>query len=90
MEESPAVKSEKNEIKESKKIYQICAARYQNRDSAQKHIDTLKKFDVKARLYFDGTSEYRIVVKETDDASKAEKLKSDYDKKGVFCFIVEM
>lgn len=70
--------------------YQICAARYQNRTSAEKHVATLKKLDVASHLYYDGYKEYRVVVGETDDLSKAEKIKSKFDKEGVFCYIQEM
>lgn len=72
------------------KKYQICAARYQNEESAQKHISTLKKFGVDSWLFYDGSKEYRVVLDETDKLSKAEKIKSKFDKKGVFCFIQEM
>jgi len=72
------------------KRYQVCAARYQNESSAQKHIVTLQKFGVKAWLYYDGTKEYRVVVGEADRLSKAEKMKSGFDKEGIFCFISEI
>jgi hypothetical protein len=65
-------------------------ARYQNEPSAQKHIVTLKKFGIKAWLYYDGTKEYRVVVGETEKLSKAERIKSKFDKDGVFCFIQEL
>jgi hypothetical protein len=72
------------------KTYQVCAARYHNKESAQKHVETLKKFGVDSHLYYDGAKEYRVVLKETDKISKAENIKQDFEKKGVFCFIHEL
>ena len=80
----------KDNSKDKGKIYQVCAARYHNEESARKHIETLKKFGVKAKLYYDGHKEYRIVLGETDDKSKAEKKKANFEKDGIFCFIQEM
>ncbi|UCE66090.1 MAG: PorV/PorQ family protein [Candidatus Zixiibacteriota bacterium] len=76
--------------KDRGKIYQICAARYHNEASAQKHIEMLKKLGVRANLYYDGQKEYRIVLDETDNKSKAEKKKANFEKDGIFCFIQEM
>ena len=50
----------------------------------------MKKFGVKPKLYYDGHKEYRIVLGETDDKSKAEKKKANFEKDGIFCFIQEM
>jgi hypothetical protein len=80
----------KDDSKAVAKRYQVCAARYSNEMSAQKHIETLKKFGVKSWLYYDGTKEYRVVVGETDRLSKAESIKSKFDNEGVFCFIQEI
>jgi len=82
--------SEDSKSDDREKRYQVCAARYQNKESAQKHIETLKKFGVKSKLYYDGHKEYRIVLGETDDKSKAEKKKANFEKDGIFCFIQEM
>ncbi|UCC80311.1 MAG: PorV/PorQ family protein [Candidatus Zixiibacteriota bacterium] len=82
--------SSENESGNNAKKYQICAARYQNEESARKHISTLKKFGVNSWLFYDGSKEYRVVLGETDKLSKAEKMKSKFDKEGVFCFIQEM
>jgi hypothetical protein len=89
VEESYTV-SEDRESNDQEKRYQICAARYQNKQSAQKHITTLKKFGVESTLYYDGRKEYRVVLKETDESSKAEKIKANFEKDGIFCFIQEM
>jgi hypothetical protein len=70
--------------------YQICAAKYQNRASAEKHVATLKKLDIASDLYYDGYKEYRVVVGEADDLAKAEKMKSEFEKNGVFCYIQEL
>jgi hypothetical protein len=72
------------------KRYQICAAKYKNKESALKHVDTLKKFGVESKLYYDGLKEYRVVVAESKKLSKAEKIKLEFEKKGVFCFIQEL
>jgi len=82
--------SEENNTDDHEKRYQVCAARYHNRESARKHIETLKKFGVKSTLYYDGHEEYRVVLKETDKYSKADKIRADFEKDGVFCFIQEM
>ena len=82
---------EKIDKKEKHKIiYQICAAKYQNREGAEKHIATLKKMDVESHLYYDGYKEYRVVLEEVNKKSKAEKIKADYDRQGVFCYIQEL
>jgi len=90
VEELYTVLPSKQEANEVKRIFQVCAARYQNKDSARRHIDTLKKFDISSKLYQDVSGEYRIVIKETDNLSKAEKIKEKYDNKGVFCFVHEL
>ncbi len=82
--------SSENESGNISKRYQVCAARYQNEGSAKKHISTLKKFGVDSWLFYDGSKEYRVVLGETDKLSKAEKMKSKFDKEGIFCFIQEL
>lgn len=89
VQESYTDTSEDKSVK-PEKSYQVCVARYSSEASAKKHIKTLKKFGVKAWLYYDGAKEYRVVVGETEKLSKAEKIKSKFDKDGVFCFIQEL
>jgi hypothetical protein len=68
-------------------IYQVCAAKYSDKKSAEKHIDTLKMFGISAKFILDADGVYRIVLKESDSREKAEKAKDEFEKKGISCFV---
>ena len=73
----------------SKAKYLICAAKYGDRESATKHIKTLKKFSLSARLLEHGEEQFWVVLKEVKGREKAEKSKMDFEKQGITCFIEE-
>ena len=90
VEESYTRTREKEKGK-NKTVFQVCAARYHDKQSAEKHVETLKKFGINSALFYDEVDkEYRVVVDQTNKKSKALKIKADFDQKGVFCFIEEL
>lgn len=82
--EAQEQKQNKSEVK-----YYVCAAKYSDQNSAEKHINTLKIFDVSAKLKQIDEKEYWVVLKEAKTRKKAEAAKSEFRKKGISCFIAE-
>lgn len=79
-----------NPVNPSKIRYLVCAGKYGDRESAAKHVKTLKLFDVSAKLIDKGDDQYRVVLKEVKGRNKAEKTKRSYENKGITCFIEEL
>ena len=75
--------------KDSKSEYYVCAAKYSDENSAVKHVKTLEKFDISAKLIQRGDREFWVVVKIENSRKKAEKAKRKLEQKGIACYIVE-
>lgn len=73
----------------SKQIYLVCVGRYKSRADAEKYAEALQKFGYSPKLSFDGQSVYRVVVGKAGERPKAEKIKMDFEKKGISCSIEE-
>lgn len=69
--------------------YLVCAGKYNTRANAETHIDALTKFGYSPKLDIAGLDEYRVVLSRVSNKSKAEKMKNDFEKKGLSCFIEE-
>jgi len=67
--------------------YFVCAAKYGDKESAIKHIKTLKMFGVSAKLVESGGGEFRVLLKEVKGRAKAEKVKKEFERKRITCYI---
>jgi cell division septation protein DedD len=83
--DSGAVRSEPKK----KMVYLVCAARYSSRSNAEKHIESLKQFGYAPWIQVKGESIFLVVLGKTDERPKAEKMKSNYEKRGLTSFIEE-
>jgi hypothetical protein len=72
-----------------KAIYLVCAGRYGVRADAERHIETLRLFGFSSRISVSKKNSFRVVLGKSDKSSKAAKIKSSFEKKGVACFIEE-
>lgn len=67
--------------------YYVCAAKYGDKESAIKHIKTLKMFGVSAKLLDLGDGEFLVILKEVKGRAKAEKTKAEFERKRITCYI---
>jgi hypothetical protein len=88
-QQGSTVRSKDSQVSKEKRSYLVCAGRYGTSADAEKHIEALKKFGYSPRLDRPAPNEYRVVLATANKISKAEKLKADYAKKGITCFIEE-
>ncbi len=82
-----AVVEKAQPVKISKPVYMVCAGRFGNKETADKNIMTLRKFGYSPKLYFDGKSNYWVVLGEAGGMKKAEKMKKNFDEEGLNCII---
>ena len=83
------VKPEIKVASKEKAIYLVCAGRYSTQASAEKHVQTLEKFGFSPRISENSQSDYLVVMDESNEGAKAEKLRAGYEKAGISCFIEE-
>ncbi|MEE9552957.1 MAG: PorV/PorQ family protein [candidate division Zixibacteria bacterium] len=81
---------QQSESKNEKSKYYVCAAKYSDEDSAVKHIKTLEKFDISAKLIQRSDDLYWVVVKIEKSMKKAEKAQRKLEQKGISCYIIEL
>jgi cell division protein FtsN len=70
-----------------KEVYLVCAGRYSVRADAEKHIETLRQFGYSSKLNLSSRNTFRVVLGKSDKSTKAAKMKSSFEKKGVSCFV---
>jgi hypothetical protein len=73
--------------KQAKRL--VCAGRYSALENAQKHLEALKAFGFSPKIVQSGRGDFLVVLGKADDAAKAAKMKTDFEKKGVSCIIEE-
>jgi hypothetical protein len=72
-----------------KVVYLVCAARYSAGADAERHVETLRRFGFSSKIELKDQNIFRVVLGKTDQRLKAEKAKTNYEKRGVSCFIEE-
>jgi hypothetical protein len=88
-QEGGAKRSEDVNKRSDKVTYLVCAGKYSDRTSAEKHIDALGKFGCSSKLNICGQNEFRVVLGKAGGQSRAEKMLKNFEKKGLSCFIEE-
>jgi hypothetical protein len=76
-------------VDREKTIFLVCAGRYSIRANAERHFEALQKLGYSPKLRFDGQKEYWVVLREAKGISRAEKIKDQFQKSGISCFIEE-
>ena len=84
---SEVVRSAEKRSDQRKRL--VCAGRYSALDNAQKHLEALKAFGFSPKIMQGGQGDFLVVLGKADDDAKAAKMKTEYEKKGVSCFIEE-
>ena len=70
-------------------VYLVCAARYSSRANAEKHVESLKLFGYSSKIQVKNQNTFLVVLGKSDQRPKAEKIKSDFEKRGLTSFIEE-
>jgi hypothetical protein len=86
---SQKLSSVRSDTQSKKVIYLVCAARYSTRADAERHVETLRRFGYSSKIELKDQNIFRVVLGKTDQRLKAEKAKTNYEKRGVSCFIEE-
>jgi hypothetical protein len=86
--ESPGKDAVKLELKK-KMVYLVCAARCSSRANAERHLESLKLFGYTPWIQVKDNNVFLVVLAKTDQRPKAEKMKSNYEKRGLLSFIEE-
>jgi len=82
-----AAQSDSSSAPPKKAVYLVCAGRYNTMATAEKHMETLKKFGYSPTVNVTDQNEYRVVMARVKEMEKAEKIRADYEKRGLSCFI---
>jgi hypothetical protein len=72
---------------ETARRYLVCAGRHSDRPGAERHVEALTKFGLSPWIVEKGEDQFLVVLQETDNSKKAEKLKSKYEDKGIKCIV---
>ena len=78
-----------NRANREKAKFVVCAGRYTIRENAERHLESLAKLGYSPKLKYDGQKEYWVVLKKVMGISRAEKVKAQFQKSGITCFIEE-
>jgi cell division protein FtsN len=78
-----------NRANREKATFLVCAGRYYQRANAERHLEALQKLGYSPKLKYDGQEEYWVVLKTVKGNSRAEKIKTQFEKSGITCFLEE-
>lgn len=78
-----------NRANREKATFFVCAGKYSIRANAERHLEALQKMGYSPKLKYDGQKEYWVVLKKVKGISRAEKIKTQFEKDGLTCFIEE-
>jgi cell division protein FtsN len=78
-----------NRANREKATFLVCAGRYTIRANAERHLEALQKLGYSPKLKYDGQKEYWVVLKTVKGISKAEKIKTQFQKSGITCILEE-
>ena len=78
-----------NRVNREKATFLVCAGKYSIRANAERHLEALQKMGYSPKLKYDGQKEYWVVLKKVKGISRAEKIKTQFEKDGLTCFIEE-
>jgi len=87
VQEVSQVQEEPKRIENKKQIYLVSAGKHSDLESAERHAKALENFGYSPKIHDDGQGNFRVVLAKAGGQAKAEKIKSQYEKDGVSCFV---